>query len=383
MYRLEAEAEDVVDRAAELADDVLLPNAAEVDGDARFPEENIDALGDEGFLGLTVPEEYGGMGQGLRASCAVLDELARRCPSTAMVYFMHLSAIAAYLERPEAAGPHLRSAAEGDHLATLAWSEFGSRSHFWAPVSRERIEGDRVVLDAHKSFVTAAGHADGYVVSTGWAEAEAPTESMLYLVLDEDGGLEPEGEWDALGMRGNASTPMRLDEVEIPRERALSDPGAGMEVMLEVVLPVFQLGNAAISVGMAEAACGIATDHVTGSRLEHEDSSLADLQNLRARLARTRIETDRARAHLAAVIDAVEDPGPETELLVLESKAAAAETAREVTEIAMRTCGGAAYGKALPLERYFRDARAPGIMAPTTDVLHDFIGKALCGMEVM
>lgn len=383
MYRLTAEAQEVVDEAAELADEVLRPNADEVDGDAQFPRENIDELGQAGYLGLTVPEAYGGMGQGLRSACAVLDELARRCPSTAMVYFMHLSALAAYLERPETSEPHLRAAADGDHLATLAWSEFGSRSHFWAPVSRERVDGDRVTLNAHKSFVTAAGHADGYVVSTGWEDAEAPTESMLYLVLAEDGGLHAEGEWDALGMRGNASTPMKVDDVVIPRDRALSDPGAGMEVMLEVVLPVFQLGNAAISVGIAEAACSIARDHVTGSRLEHEDSSLADLPNLRARLARTRIETDRARAHLAAVIDAVEDPGPETQLLVLESKAAAAETAREVTEVAMRTCGGAAYGKALPLERYFRDARAPGIMAPTTDVLHDFIGKALCGMEVM
>lgn len=383
MYRLTADQQEIVDEAAALADETLLPNAAAVDDEARFPGENLRALGEAGFLGLTIPEAYGGMGQGLRVACAVLDELARRCPSTAMVYFMHLSGLAAYLERPGASEPQLRAAAEGEHLTTLAWSEFGSRSHFWAPVSREEVDGDRVTLDADKSFVTAAGHADGYVVSTGWAEAEAPTDSMLYLVLDDDGGLTPQGEWDALGMRGNASTPMKLEGVEISRDRALCDPGAGMQVMLEVVLPVFQLGNAAISLGIAEAACGIARDHVTGSRLEHEGSSLADLPNQRARLARMRIETDRARAHLSAVIDAVEDPGPQTQLLVLESKAAAAETAREVTEIAMNTCGGAAYGKALPLERYFRDARAPGIMAPTTDVLHDFIGKALCGMEVM
>ncbi len=383
MYRLTADQREIVEEAAALGDETLSPNASGIDEDASFPEENLRALGQAGFLGLTIPEAYGGMGQGLRTACAVLDELARRCPSTAMVYFMHLSAIAAYLERPESSEPWLRSAADGEHLTTLAWSEFGSRSHFWAPVSRERVDGDRVTLNADKSFVTAAGHADGYVVSTGWAEAESPTESMLYLVLDDDGGLSALGEWDALGMRGNASTPMKLEDVVIPRDRALCDPGAGMRVMLEVVLPVFQLGNAAISVGIAEAACGIARDHVTDSRLEHEDSSLADLPNQRARLARMRIETDRARAHLAGVIDAVEDPGPRTQLLVLESKAAAAEAAREVTEIAMNACGGAAYGKALPLERFFRDARAPGIMAPTTDVLHDFIGKALCGMEVM
>ena len=79
-----------------------------------------------------------------------------------------------------------------------------------------------------------------------------------------------------------------------------------------------------------------------------------------------RIETDRARAHLAASLDAVEQPGPATQLLVLEAKAAATEAAVTVTDLAMRACGGAAFGGALGLERLFRDARAPIVMAPTT-----------------
>jgi alkylation response protein AidB-like acyl-CoA dehydrogenase len=95
-----------------------------------------------------------------------------------------------------------------------------------------------------------------------------------------------------------------------------------------------------------------------------------------------RVETDRARAHLVAVLAAVENPGPTTQLLVLESKAAAAESAVKVTEIAMRACGGAAFGRRLGLDRQFRDARAAIVMAPTTDHTNDFIGRALCGMEL-
>lgn len=95
-----------------------------------------------------------------------------------------------------------------------------------------------------------------------------------------------------------------------------------------------------------------------------------------------RIRTDRARAHLVSAIDAVEDPGPTTMLLVLESKASAAEAALDVTETAMRACGGAAFARRLSVERHMRDAHAAGVMAPTTDHLYDFIGRALCGMEL-
>jgi alkylation response protein AidB-like acyl-CoA dehydrogenase len=153
-------------------------------------------------------------------------------------------------------------------------------------------------------------------------------------------------------------------------------------MMLGVVLPVFQLGNAAIGVGIAEAAVQATQGHLTATRFDHLGSKLADLPNLRARLAQMRIETDRARAHLVSVIDSVENPGPLTTLLVLEIKASASETAVNVTDIGMRACGGAAFSRQLGLERFFRDSRAAIVMAPTTDVALDFIGRALCGMEL-
>ncbi|HLK55744.1 MAG TPA: acyl-CoA dehydrogenase family protein, partial [Chthonomonadaceae bacterium] len=203
-----------------------------------------------------------------------------------------------------------------------------------------------------------------------------------YLVLKSDPGLTASGPWDALGLRGNASAPMRLQDCTLPASRALCPPGKGFDTMLGVVLPVFQLGNAAISVGICEAAVQATTSHLTGKRFEHLDSKLADLPNLRARLAKMRIETDRARAHLDSALTAVEAAAPNAMLLVLESKAAAAESALLVTDLGMQACGGAAFSKHLSLERNFRDARAASIMAPTTDVLHDFIGRALCGMEL-
>lgn len=382
MYTLNEQQQSIVDRATGIADDVLARHATIADQEARFPRASLDALAADGFFGLTVPTEYGGMGQGVCTMCAVLDQLAQRCPSTAMVYEMHLCGVATYVAAGERMADVLRAVAEGEHLSTLAWSETGSRSQFWAPVSKPTRNGSGVVLHADKSFVTSAGEADGYVVSTQWIDADSPMQSMLYLVLRDDLGIEVGAPWNGIGMRGNASSPMRFEGVHVDASRALSPDAEGLASMLGVVLPVFMLGNAAISIGICETATRATQAHITSTGFEHSGSRLSDLPNLRARLAEMRIETDRARAHLVSVIDSVENPGPETQLLVLESKASAAEAAVEVTEIGMRACGGAAFGRRVGLDRQFRDARASIVMAPTTDHVHEFIGRALCGMEL-
>jgi alkylation response protein AidB-like acyl-CoA dehydrogenase len=244
-------------------------------------------------------------------------------------------------------------------------------------------ENGHVRLNAEKSFVTSAGVADGYVVSTGWAGATEPTQSMLYLVMRSDEGFSVSGRWQGMGLRGNASAPMRLDNVVIGADRALSPDGKGLDVMLGVVLPIFQLSNAAVCVGIAEAAVQATRAHLMSKKLDHLNAQLADFPRARARLAQMRIETDRARAHLTATIDAVEQPNDTTQLLVLEAKTAANESVISVTDLAMRTCGGTALHRGLGIERLFRDARAPIVMAPTSDQSQEFIGRALCGMEVL
>src|SRR3954468_10862885 len=255
MYRLNDEQQRIVATATTVADRDLAPRAAEVDREAAFPRESIAALGAQGLLGLNVPKEHGGLGQGPRTAAAVIDALAQRCPSTAMVYLMHLCGVACYAAAPDKTASLLAAAAAGRHLSTLAFSEKGSRSHFWAPVSRATASGNGAVsLNAQKSFVTSAGQADGYVVSTLSATATQPLESSIYLVLKEDAGLAPSGTWQGLGMRGNASAPMTLENVAAGLDRALSADGKGLDMMLGVVLPLFQVGTAAVGIGIAEAA---------------------------------------------------------------------------------------------------------------------------------
>lgn len=384
MYRLNERETSIVARVAAFADQYIAPHAVSVDREGRFPKEAFAALAAEGLLGLSVPEAHGGLGLGIRGCMAALDEMAGRCGSTAMVYLMHLCGTSCYVAQATADpdGPFatlLGEVAAGRHLSTLAWSEKGSRSHFWAPVGTCRAEGDSVVLDAQKSWVTTAGVADGYV-STSCSAGGSGID--LYLVERGDAGFTISGGWDGLGLRGNASSPMELKDCRIPASRRIGTQGAALDIMLGVVLPVFQLGCASIATGLAEAAVGMTTNHLTGSRLAHLDTSLADLPTQRARLAQMRIIVDRSRAHISCVLDAVENPGDTTMLRVLESKASAADAAREATELALLACGGAAYSRHLAVERCFRDCRAMSVMAPTSDLIREFIGRALVGLPV-
>src|SRR5262245_19244332 len=303
MYRLNDEQQRIVTAAAAVADRDLAPKAADVDREAAFPKDSIAALGADGLLGLNVAKEHGGLGQGPRTAVAVIDALAQRCPSTTMVYLMHLCGIACCAATPDKTAPLLKAAAAGRHLSTLAFSETGSRSHFWAPISRATVSGNGAVrISAQKSFVTSAGHADGYIVSTLSAAATQPVESSIYLVLKDDAGVAASGTWRGLGLRGNASAPMMFDNVSVGADRALTANGKGLDMMLGVVLPLFQVGSAAVGIGIAEAAVQATIRHVTHTRFEESNTALADLPTLRAQIARMRIETDRARAHLGAVL---------------------------------------------------------------------------------
>jgi alkylation response protein AidB-like acyl-CoA dehydrogenase len=358
--------------------DVVAPLAGEIDHSASFPRAAITALGEAGLLGLISAPEVGGMGQAHRAAAHVVEHLSRACASTGMVVCMHYAATAVI----EVYGPReIREAiAAGRHLSTLAFSEAGSRSHFWAPVSSATAVNGHVQLDAQKSWATGAGEVDSYVWSSRPLAAEGA--STIWLVPADRDGLRVPSPFNGLGLRGNGSSPVRAEGVAVERAAMLGEDGGGFAVMMQLVLPYFQLMNAAASLGIMEAATTRAAQHVGGTRLEHIGQSLADLPTIRAYLARMRIQTDMVRALLLDTINAIETGRDDTMLRVLEVKAAAGESATLVTDLAMRVCGGAAFRKEVGVERYFRDARAATVMAPTTDVLYDFIGKAACGMPL-
>ena len=374
-----------VSNAKEIADRILAPAARQNDKEARFSSEAVAALGPAGLLGITLPAELGGAALGPRTLAGVIATLAEADASAAMVYLMHICATATIAAaRPGAAvAQTLKDISAGKHLTTLAFSEAGSRSHFWAPVSRAKRNDVAVHLTAKKSWVTSAGHAQSYVVSALAPEGKSPTDSTLYLVASDTPGLSVAGPWDGLGMRANASAPMILEDCEVEPGLQLTDDGAGFKAMLGVVLPLFNLGTSAIALGLCRAAVAGSAAHLRSARFEHLGQTLGEsLPTLRAQLATMQIDTDGLAARVDDLVDHLERPRETTMLRVLESKAAGGDVAIAVTSAAMRVCGGAAFSKHLTIERLFRDAHAGAVMAPTGDVLRDFIGKAVLGMPL-
>jgi isovaleryl-CoA dehydrogenase len=364
---------------ARVVDDVVEPGAAAVDHDGSYPRAQLEALGEAGILGLASSPDVGGGGADLAAVASVVEELARHCGSTAMVVMMHYAATAVI----EAHGPQqIREAiAAGRHVTTLAFSEAGSRSHFWAPLGTATRQDGTVRLDAEKSWVTAASEADSYVWSSRPMTAAGPM--TLWIVPSHSPGLGVPAPFDGLGLRGNASSPVTADGVEVPASAMLGVDGAGLDIALTIVLPWFLVLNAAASTGLMHAVTDEATAHLTHAQLVHLGQTLAQQPVGRARLAQMRIETDQAAALLADALAALAAGREDAQLRVLEVKAAAGEAAIEVTDLAMQVCGGAAFRKELGIERRFRDARAARAMAPTTDALNDFIGRALCGLPLL
>jgi alkylation response protein AidB-like acyl-CoA dehydrogenase len=353
-------------------------HAAQVDRDGAFPEASIHALAQAGLLGAVSATEVGGLGLGPRGAVFIVRRLARECGSTAMVVCMHYCG-AAVLES-YASDDVRRAAAWGKHLSTLAFSEGGSRSHFWAPVSSARLEDGEIVLDAKKSWVTSASKATAYVWSSRPTGGEGL--STLWLVPANAAGIQIQGSFDGLGLRGNDSSPVAAEGVRVPQSAMLGGDGKGFDVMMGIVLPLFNVLNAGCSIGLMEGALERTAQHASGIRYAHLDSVLSDLPTIRNYIARMRVKTDAAAALLDDTVAAIEAKRADTMLRVLECKAAAGETATEVLDLAMRVCGGMAFRKDVGVERYFRDTRAAGAMGPTTDVLYDFIGKAVCGLPL-
>jgi alkylation response protein AidB-like acyl-CoA dehydrogenase len=374
-------------KAREIAGRVLAPSAVQNDKTGRFSAEAVESLGESGLLGLLLPVDVGGSGLGPRTFAVVTATLAEADASVAMVYLMHILGTATMsAARPSAARaltPILQEIGAGRHLSTLAFSEAGSRSHFWAPISRAHRNGDGVRINAKKSWVTSAGYAQSYIVSALAPEGAGPTDSTLYLVAAQTRGLSVAGAWDGLGLRANASAPITLEDCEVPSDFQLTDDGAGFQTMLNVVLPLFNLGTAAVALGLCRAAVDATASHLKSARFEHLGQTIGEsLPTLRAQLATMQIDTDGLSARIDDLIDHLERPRELTMLRVLESKAAAGDVAISVTSAAMRVCGGAAFSKHLSIERLFRDAHAGAVMAPTGDVLREFIGKSLLGMPL-
>ena len=363
--------------------EVVAPRAATTDEQGSFPQPAITALGEAGILGLTAAPDVGGGGGGMRQAAEVVERLAGTCGSTAMVVLMHYAATAAI----EAHGPKdvRQSIGGGRHLTTLAFSEAGSRSHFWAPVSTAAIsaDGDGVLLHATKSWVTSAAAADSYVWSSRPVDDAAGPMTLWLVPSTAEGLTRHSGGFDGVGLRGNGSIPVTADGVRVSLDARLGPDGEGLNIGLTTALPWFLVLSGAFSLGLLEAVTARTGAHLGSARLEHLGETLVQQPVPRADYARLRLATDRVRAFLNDTLTALETGRDDAQLRVLEVKAVAAEEAAAGCDLAMKLCGGAAFRKETGVERHFRDSLAARVMAPTTDALLDIVGRAVSGLPLL
>jgi len=315
----------------------------------------------------------------------VLDTQAQNCASTAMVVLMHYCSTSVIVAKGTDVLKQrlLPACAQGQNISTLAFSEAGSGGHFYMPVSEVRESGGRKTLSATKSFVTSAGEADSYVVSARKAGATAPTETNLYVIAKDAPGFSTQGRFEGLGLAGNASAPMSLRDVAIDDATRLGAEGTGFQSMLEVVLPHFQIGVASVSMGLAKAAHQAIVARMGARKYEHAGgAALASIPRVQYLVAEITLTVNSGHAFLRETIRKALAADPAAMLDVLGVKVAAADACLAAVSRAMTLGGGWAFGKRGGLERVFRDAQAAAVMAPSSDVLKDFIGKASLGLPL-
>lgn len=353
-------------------------HAADVDRRARFPRETLDALAAAGLFGLIVPTDFGGRGDGPVETFEVLSALSQRCASSGMILTMHFAAVATLMAANDGRFDDvLTDVAAGRHLSTLSLSERATRSNFWISMAHaERCDGG-YRLQVEKSFTTSAGPAQSYVVSTASPQRESLADTELFLLPADHGGVQVLDWWQGSGLRGNASAPMRFDGV-VPDSAHIGGPAGGRALLLDVILPWFQLGTAAVSSGIAQGAAEVTRQHVVDTRLEHLGERLVDQPVVRHGLGRLHARVDALSGFVRSVAEAMAAGTIRPEQM-LELKVVANEAALEATDQAMRLGGGTAYAGRSPADRLFRDARAGIVMAPTADMLYDMIGRVVVG----
>ncbi|MBI2013416.1 MAG: acyl-CoA/acyl-ACP dehydrogenase [Candidatus Colwellbacteria bacterium] len=380
---------DLRDVAREVSEKYIRPHSERNDREARWPEEGMRALGDAGLLGLNVPKRFGGHEQGLQALAVISEEIGKVDPSCALCFGMHCvgTAVIAAKATPYQEENYLKPIAEGKHITTLALSESGSGAHFYFPETKLTKSGKKFLANGEKDFITNGGYADSYVVSTHISEelqGEAGEGKFNMLILDKRArGIEWGPAWNGFGMRGNSSRGMMLKNTEIPVENLLGEEGDQTWYVFEVVAPYFLLSMSGSYLGAAQGALDYVKEHLKARRYSHSGTSLSNVQALQISLADLWIQVEKTRGLIydAGQRGDVADPGALSS--ILGCKADVADMAVYVVNEAMSLAGGRAYAQNSYLSRLLRDVRASHVMAPTTQILKEWLGRYLLGLPLL
>jgi len=369
----------IVDLAREFARTRIEPHAAEWDRTAHFARDVLDELGKLGFLGMSTPEEYDGMGLDTLTYLLALEELAAADASIAVSVSIHNAIPATMLLRHGNARQKerwLKPMARGELLAGFALSEPESGSDAASLSARALLAGDQWVLSGTKAWATNGGTADVMMVMvrTDRPDARRGAKGISTFIVPTDApGYRPGKPEDKMGLRASNTAAIALEDVRLPADQLLGEEGQGFVYAMEG-LDVGRLGIAIQAVAIARRALELSLAYCAERR--QFDRRLQDFQAVQFKLAdmATRVEAARALALAAA---ARRDRGEAITTQASMAKLFASETAMWVTTQAVQLFGGYGYMRDFPVEKLFRDAKVTEIYEGTSEIQRIVIARGL------
>ncbi len=384
LFPFSEEHEMIRQTARDFAQNEIAPIAAEFDESGEFPSETIRKMGELGFMGIEVPEEYGGAGMDTLAYVLALEEICKADAAHGTIMSVNNSLFCYGILQygtEEQKQKYVRAVASGKAIGAYALTEPMSGSDAGNIRTRAVKQGDRYILNGRKSWVTSGPVAD-YVVVFALTDAEKKHRGISAFLVDAQtpgfvrGKKEPK-----LGIRASATSELIFDDCEIPVENRLGEEGEGFKIAM-AVLDAGRIGIAAQALGIAEAAYEASRQYAT--EREAFGQKIGYFQGVSFKLAdmKTRIEASRLLTYQAALAkERAKSTGERFTLQASMAKLFASETAMFVTHAAVQIHGGMGYSRELPIERYFRDAKITEIYEGTSEIQRLVIARLESGLR--
>ena len=377
-FALGETADAIRDSTARFAADRIAPMAAQIDATNTFPRELWAPMGELGLHGITVEEEWGGLGLGYLEHVVAMEEVSRASASIGLSYGAHSNLCVNQLRRwgtDEQKSRYLPKLISGEHVGALAMSEAGSGSDVMSMSLRADKRGDRYVLNGNKFWITNAPHADTLVVyaKTG---PDAGSRSVTAFIIEKGmAGFHPAQKLDKMGMRGSDTGELVFEDCEVPEDNIMGPLGGGAGVLMSG-LDYERAVLAAGPLGIMQACIDVVLPYVRERK--QFGKPIGSFQLMQGKVADMYVALNSARAYVYAVAKAC-DAGRTTRYDAAGAILLASENAVKVCLDAIQALGGAGYTKDYPVERLMRDAKLYDIGAGTNEIRRFLIGRELIG----
>ncbi|MGP7796897.1 isovaleryl-CoA dehydrogenase [Sphingomonas sp. CLY1604] len=359
------------------ATDRIAPLAARIDADDWFPRDELwPAMGDLGLHGITVEEEFGGLGLGYLEHVVAVEEVSRASASIGLSYGAHSNLCVNQIRRwgnPEQKAKYLPKLVSGEHVGSLAMSEAGAGSDVVSMKLRAAKTDSGYVLNGTKFWITNAAYADTLVV---YAKTGEGSRGITAFLIERDmPGFGIGQKIDKMGMRGSPTAELVFDDCHVPAENVMGPENGGVGVLMSG-LDYERAVLAGIQLGIMQACLDVVVPFVRERK--QFGQPIGQFQLMQAKVADMYVALNSARAYVYAVAKSC-DAGRTTRFDAAGAILYASENAVKVALEAIQALGGAGYTKDWPVERFMRDAKLLDIGAGTNEIRRMLIGRELIG----